>query len=39
MMKNILKLAVGYYTGYILGSVGFFTLLAIIGGLVGPVVW
>ena len=34
MMKNILKLAVGYYTGYILGWVGFFVVLANIGGLI-----
>ncbi len=33
MMKNILKLAVGYYTGYILGWVGIFVILAVIGGL------
>lgn len=39
MIKNILKIILGYYAGYILGWVGFFTVLAIIGGLVGPVVW
>ncbi len=34
MIKQTLKLIIGYYTGYILGIVGFFMILAIAGGLI-----
>jgi len=33
MSKTTLKLIAGYYTGYILGWVGVFVILAVIGGL------
>ena len=33
MIKTTLKLIAGYNTGYILGWVGIFVILAIIGGL------
>jgi hypothetical protein len=38
-MIKVLTILIGYYTGYILGWIGFFMLLAIIGGLAGPVYW
>jgi|ETNmetMinimDraft_24_1059892.scaffolds.fasta_scaffold346058_2 hypothetical protein len=33
MIKNTLKLVLGYYVGYYLGWVGIFLTLAFIGGL------
>jgi hypothetical protein len=33
MFKTIIKLTLGYYTGYLLGWIGFFMILAVIGGM------
>ena len=33
MIKTTLILIAGYYTGYIIGWVGIFVILAVIGGL------